>query len=147
MEDKTTPRFGLFTVVYMIAGVFIFAAIGYTYTTRQPAFVPAALPVNTPSTAEAVLPDSVRAASYMSQSVEFYSKKQYHECIRCDRKALELNPKLSQAYNNICSAYNNLGEWDSAIQACNKAIELSPDFNLAKANLKYSQYMKNGGKN
>jgi tetratricopeptide (TPR) repeat protein len=42
------------------------------------------------------------------------------------------------AYNNICAAYNQLKEYDKAIEACNKAIELDSNHSLAKGNLNFA---------
>jgi len=46
------------------------------------------------------------------------------------------------AYNNICAVYNGLHEWDNAIRACSKALELNPNFRLAKNNLSFAQKHK-----
>ena len=43
----------------------------------------------------------------------------------------------------MCSAYNQLKMYDKAIEACNKAIAIKPDFELAKNNLKLAQTSKN----
>jgi len=43
------------------------------------------------------------------------------------------------AYNNICAAYNQLQQWDQAIAACQRALVIQPDFELAKNNLAAAQ--------
>ena len=54
-------------------------------------------------------------------------------------KALEKQPNYAEAYNNICTAYNNLQKYDSAAWACSKALELKSDFQLAKNNLNWAK--------
>jgi tetratricopeptide (TPR) repeat protein len=51
------------------------------------------------------------------------------------REALKLKPNYAEAYNNIGSAYNILKNYDKAIEACKKALEIVPDYELAKNNL------------
>jgi tetratricopeptide (TPR) repeat protein len=156
VSEKTPAGSGLFTKLYIAAGVLIFISIGYTIFTK---------PVNTAGNKSASaggaantqaanmagqnnsVADTSAAKVYLNRAFAFYTSKNYHDCISLNRKALELNPDLPQAYNNICSAYNCLGEWDSAIVACNKAIELKPEYDLAKNNLKYSYSQKNAVKN
>ncbi len=73
---------------------------------------------------------------YLNLSLKYYQKKQYLKCIEAAQKAVDLNPNYSEAYNNICSAYNLLGNYEKAITACNKALSIKPNYNLAKNNLK-----------
>ncbi len=77
--------------------------------------------------------------NYITLSVKYYCKKMYKECIQASEKVLEINPKNATAYNNICTAHNALSQWDLAKAACQKAIELQPDFDLAKNNLKIAE--------
>jgi hypothetical protein len=42
----------------------------------------------------------------------------------------------------MCSAYNNLKLWDSAIAAGEKAVLLAPDNKLAKNNLAFAKSSK-----
>ena len=48
---------------------------------------------------------------------------------------MEVKPDSALAYNNICAAYNALKQWDDAIAACERALVIDPDFELAKNNL------------
>jgi tetratricopeptide (TPR) repeat protein len=50
-------------------------------------------------------------------------------------EAIKLNPSYAEAYNNIGSSYNMLKQYDKAIMACQKALEINPDYELAKNNL------------
>ena len=41
------------------------------------------------------------------------------------------------------AAYNGLSQWQKAIDACSKALELNPDFQLAKGNLNWAKSQLN----
>jgi tetratricopeptide (TPR) repeat protein len=77
--------------------------------------------------------------NYFQLSFEFYKAKKYEESVKAAQKALEFNPRSAQAYNNICSAYNELKQFDNAIEACKKALEIDSTFQLAKNNLKWAE--------
>jgi len=160
MSTATPSRFGIFTILYLAVGILVFLSIGYTVINKPVSIpanpktvitdnTPAPLPqvsTSTPAEPNKWIKDSLAANDFMNRSIEFYTRKQYHECIALNLKAIALNPRLSGAYNNLCSAYNCIGDWDSAIAACNTAIALKPDFDLAKNNLNYSYSMKGSAK-
>jgi tetratricopeptide (TPR) repeat protein len=52
---------------------------------------------------------------YLEESLRFYQIGRYEESIKSGRKALSLRPGYDLAYNNICAAYNALGEWDKGV--------------------------------
>jgi len=74
--------------------------------------------------------------NFISLSLDYYLSGKYTECVEAARKALEYNPKSYAAYNNICSAYNQLGSWDKAIVAGKMALEIVPGDERATNNLK-----------
>jgi Flp pilus assembly protein TadD len=82
---------------------------------------------------------NLSAADLLNQSLALYYAGRYRECIDACFKALEKQPNYAEAYNNICTAYNNLQKYDSAAWACSKALELKPDFQLAKNNLNWAK--------
>lgn len=77
-------------------------------------------------------------ANYISISYQYYLNAMYNECIQAAQKALEYNATSYLAYNNICSAYNQLGMWDEAIAAGKNAIAVIPDAQLVINNLQAS---------
>ena len=78
---------------------------------------------------------------FLNLSLQLYNEKKFYECIDACHKALQLNPGYAEAYNNICSAYNELQQYQKAIQACDSALKLNPGFNLAKNNYEYAKKM------
>ncbi|WP_378183132.1 hypothetical protein [Aquimarina sp. SS2-1] len=81
-------------------------------------------------------PDS---KGFIQLGLLYYNKEDYVNCIKASKKAIDLNPNSSIAYNNICSSYNALSMFERAAKSCEKALELNPDFQLAKNNLKFSE--------
>jgi len=53
-------------------------------------------------------------------------RQEYQKAIDDCSKAIELDPKNADAYNNRGNAYASLGEYQKAIDDCSKAIELDP---------------------
>ena len=54
--------------------------------------------------------------------------------------AIKLNPDFTEAYQNMASTYILLGQYQGAINACNKAISLNPDSAIAYSDLGESLY-------
>jgi Flp pilus assembly protein TadD len=75
------------------------------------------------------------AESYLTQSLLEYQAGRYVECIAAARKALELRPNYSEAWNNIAAASNAMSRWNDGVQAAEQAVRLNPENQLAKNNL------------
>lgn len=84
--------------------------------------------------------------NFLNLSLEYYYQGRYLDCVHAAEEALKLRPNYDLAYNNICSAYNMLKEWDKAIEAGRKAVELNPNSQLAKNNLRVSEEGKKNQK-
>ena len=52
-----------------------------------------------------------------------------------------MRPNYAEAWNNIGAAYNKLGRYEEAAAACEEALRLKPDFQLARNNLQYAHEM------
>lgn len=78
------------------------------------------------------------AENYLELSLAYYDGGFYIECINACLKAIALKSDCALAYNNMCSAYNHLDQYDKAIEAGKKALEISPDFELARNNLTWA---------
>ncbi|MDX2002440.1 MAG: tetratricopeptide repeat protein [Chitinophagales bacterium] len=72
----------------------------------------------------------------------YYKEGNFAEMIKACEQAITLDPNSATAYNNLCTAYNELKQWDKAIAACEKAIQIKPDFQLAKNNLAWAKGQK-----
>ena len=87
---------------------------------------------------EAAAKQNPTAEGYLNLSLEYYNNGQYLECAQAAEEAAKLKPDYDLAYNNICTAYNVLKEWDKAIAAGQKAVALNPNNVQAKNNLQIS---------
>jgi tetratricopeptide (TPR) repeat protein len=81
---------------------------------------------------------SPTADNYINLSLMQYNLKDFDACIASCQQALNLDPQNAIAYNNICSAYNAMRQWEKAAVACRKALEIDPDFERARNNLNWS---------
>jgi tetratricopeptide (TPR) repeat protein len=82
------------------------------------------------------------AENYVNLSLAFYNSNQFLESAVAAKAAAQLKPGYGIAWNNICAAYNRIGEWDSAFDAGAHAVQLQPDDQLSKNNFIYAQQQK-----
>ena len=75
-------------------------------------------------------------------SLRYYKQGEYQKCIDACLRALSLDRGSVLAYNNMCSAYNQLEDYDNAIAACEKALALKPDYERARNNLRAARTKK-----
>jgi tetratricopeptide (TPR) repeat protein len=72
---------------------------------------------------------------YIELSLLYYKKKDFFKSIEASKKVLSLDPNNSIAYNNLCSAYNNLLMYDEAKIACERSLLIKPKTTLTINNL------------
>lgn len=75
---------------------------------------------------------------YLNFSLSYFKAGDYINCILVCKKIIALDSNSAVAYNNMCAAYNALHQWDDAIKAGTKALQLKPDFDLARNNVNYA---------
>lgn len=73
--------------------------------------------------------------TYLELSLTLYQKGDFEGCIKVCEKIIEINPNSALAYNNMCSAYNNINKPDEAMTACTRALQIDPNFTRARNNL------------
>jgi Flp pilus assembly protein TadD len=87
----------------------------------------------TPQTpADAALLESLREAQ----------SQRFPACIDAARRALDLNPRSAEAYNNLGYCYGAMGRLDEGADQLRKALQLRPDFPLASSNLAWIEATK-----
>ncbi len=84
---------------------------------------------------ELALPNTPTPEEYINQSLIYYKFRLYKMCIAACESALELKPDYDLAYNNLCSAYNGMQDWDDAIKTGEKGLQINPNNQLLKNNL------------
>ena len=70
--------------------------------------------------------ESTDAEFYLNRGVVSYHKGQYDKAISDFTKALEINPRYTEAYNLRGGVYSRKGQNDEAISDYSKAIEIDP---------------------
>jgi tetratricopeptide (TPR) repeat protein len=86
------------------------------------------------------------ADNYVNLSLLYYNFACYQKCVDAATMALKYDPNSVSAYNNICSGYNMLEEWDKAIEAGEKGLKLNPENTLLKNNLTVSHKGKDASR-
>lgn len=75
---------------------------------------------------------------YIQLSLLYYDKNDNIKSIESSKNAISLDPNNSIAYNNLCSAYNRLMMYEEAKTACEKSLNIMPETQLTKNNLRAS---------
>lgn len=84
-------------------------------------------------------PSAALAAAHLDRSFRLYQMRRFAQSIEAAQQVLALEPASDRAYNNICAAFNSMEQWELAIAACNDALRLNPDNQLAKNNRTWAQ--------
>src|ERR1035437_456615 len=79
--------------------------------------------------------NEIDAAVYFYKGFNEDEKQNYDAAISNYEKAVAINPKLVEAYNNLGSAYDDKGDIETAIFYYKKAIAINPKFAGAYNNL------------
>ncbi|WP_298320161.1 hypothetical protein [uncultured Aquimarina sp.] len=67
-----------------------------------------------------------------------YDQGNYYNSVNALKEAVRLDPNNYLAFNNLCSVYNNLLLFDEARLACEKALLIKSNMQLAKNNMRVS---------
>lgn len=79
---------------------------------------------------------------YFLLGFNYYAQGEYRKSLAASKKCVALQPNNAWAWNNVCTAYIALQEWDNAIEAGQKALEIDPKYELARNNLKWAMSQK-----
>ena len=80
---------------------------------------------------------------YNTKGLEYYYSGDSKGALNYFNKAIEINPKNAQVYNNIALCYLQLNDFDNAKTALNKALRVDKNFNLTYLNLAKYEALKN----
>jgi protein O-mannosyl-transferase len=82
------------------------------------------------------------ADALVEESLRLNLAGEYPQSIAMAKRALALNPRSAEAWNNIAADDEAMRRWDDAIAAAREAIALKPDLQIAKNNLAWSLAQK-----
>lgn len=102
-------------------------------------------PAKAPARGEdvAARPEVPEARALYREGFQHFANDRHDEAIALFRRALELDPGLSIAWNGLSLAHRAKGELAEAIEAGRRLIELEPDDALSHTNLSIL-YMRSG---
>jgi len=80
-------------------------------------------------------PTTTNAAFWIQMSLEQYRRNEFSQSIASAQKALTIDPKSAEAYNNIGAGYAGIGDYKNAIANEQKALEINPSLQIARNNL------------
>jgi Flp pilus assembly protein TadD len=72
---------------------------------------------------------------YFEQAVNAFGEERLEESIALYRKALEVDPRYTDALHGLGMALSNAGRLDEAVAAAKQLIEIDPDDVLAHTSL------------
>ena len=81
---------------------------------------------------------STPAIAALLVSLQHALGHRYQECVDASRQAIQLNPAMAEAYNNLGYCYASLGNLDDGITNLREALRLRPNFPLASNNLSWA---------
>ena len=79
---------------------------------------------------------------FLNLSADDYRTGKFPECIDDAGKAIAMDPKSSEAYNNRGACYGSLGMFDEEIASEQQSVRLNPGNQLAKNNLDWALQRK-----
>ncbi len=89
-----------------------------------------------------VIANKATPEGLLDASLKSYQEGKYQECINYCEEAIKLKPDFVDAYSNICASNVQLKQYDKAIEAGNKALQINPNHKLAKGNLNWAKTEK-----
>jgi tetratricopeptide (TPR) repeat protein len=78
-------------------------------------------------------------AKLIREEKNLRKKKEYEKALSLCNRALLIYPFFATAWNNKGNLYINLGKKKDAMECYKKAIDINPDYDLARNNLKIAQ--------
>jgi len=69
-------------------------------------------------------------SDWFDKGLAFHKSNNFENAIDAYTKAIELNPKYTDAYYSRGTAYDDFGNYDQAVNDYSKAIELNPKFEV-----------------
>lgn len=80
---------------------------------------------------------------YSNRSACYASLQQYSNALSDAKECVKINPSWAKGYNRVAAAEFGLGDYDAAIEAYKKALEIEPTNSMAQEGLKQANEAKN----
>ncbi len=79
---------------------------------------------------------------FYALGIAYGNKGEYNNAIEAYQKAVEINPKNDDPYNNMGIAYDEKGDYNNAMEAYQKVVEINPKDDKAYNNMGIAYYDK-----
>lgn len=86
----------------------------------------------------------LHAADLFDKAFAHMSSKNWDQAVTGFQQVLQMQPTHVQAHGNMGICYGYLGERAKAVESLNKALELDPEYELARHNLKSLEQLPEG---
>ncbi|HEY9849775.1 MAG TPA: CHAT domain-containing protein [Leptolyngbyaceae cyanobacterium] len=71
------------------------------------------------------------AEQWFNRGINEYEAGNLNDALPCFRRAIEIEPSFSYAWNGLANALRDLGQYEQAIEAYQRAIVIEPNFSYA----------------
>ena len=71
--------------------------------------------------------DNMEARAQFDRGIQLFQQEDFAGAIDVFQRAVEINPKFVEAWQNLAAAHFRMEAYDKAIEAAKKALELMPD--------------------
>jgi len=144
-KQKPFKRIVFFIVLLLILFPVVFLILKRKPKDAEPMLQNAATPATTADIAnmERVFHKTPSYDNAINLALLYINNKLAGKSIPILKLALNINPRSSIAYNDLGVAYTMQQQYQNGIDACNHALTLDPNFQLAKNNLKWATDVKN----
>ena len=78
------------------------------------------------------------ASDYIKLTLKLYNYGKFEKVINFANEGIKKHPNSALLYNNLCAAYNKLGDWQKGAEAGKKGLEIDPSNQLLKNNYNWS---------
>ena len=75
---------------------------------------------------------------YFEEGYNHIEAGRYKYAVECYRKAIEIDPKYANAYNDMGVALDDLGRKEEAVASYKKAIEIDPKYAMTYNNMGFA---------
>jgi len=137
-----TIKVAIIVILFALPLIYLFYKAKPPVENEQAQSQPAA-PAADIATMEKAVAENPSYGNLVNLSMAYINNKMPGRSIDYLKQAISLEPKSAIAYNDLGVAYILLQQYQNGLDACNKALELDPAFQLAKNNIAWGTDEKN----
>ena len=96
------------------------------------------------SSGDVTLEEMIEAQTYFDEAFKHMQLLDFVTAVELFKKAISINPEPPQAYGNLGICYGSLGEKESALIYFDMALEIDPNYELARVNRELVERLEQG---